>query len=150
MDGKLYAFADDIVLIFDSEITLRWQMEAMESLKDIYKLKLHPKKSQYMHSGKLFKTKLKIKGYSKVTKYKYLGFTISNSKQSIIRDAKLSIKKNLYSIKNRISSQSQNVARAMSNAFINSLLIYHMTPLFGANLISKDEIDKYETYLKKT
>jgi hypothetical protein len=91
-----------------------------------------------------------IKGYKKVSKYKYLGFNISTSKYQIIKDAKMSIKKNLYSIKNRISTQSQNVARALSNAFINSLLIYHMTPLFGANLISKTEIDNYEAYLKKT
>jgi hypothetical protein len=122
----------------------------MESLKDIFLLKMHPKKSQYIHSGYQFKGFNKIKGYSKVSKYKYLGFSISTSKQTIIKDAKHNIKKNLYSIKNRISCKSENVARALSNAFINSLLIYHMTPLFCANLITKDEIDKYETYLKKT
>jgi hypothetical protein len=40
--------------------------------------------------------------------------------------------------------------RALQNAFINSLIIYHFTPLFGANLISEQEIDRYETYLKRT
>jgi hypothetical protein len=45
INGKLFAFADDIVLIFKSKIELQWQIEAMQKLKDVFLLKLHPKKS---------------------------------------------------------------------------------------------------------
>ena len=53
-------------------------------------------------------------------------------------------------LRKRLSRQSTQVVRALNTAFINSLLIYHMTPLLGAEMITKEQIDAYEIYLKKT
>jgi retron-type reverse transcriptase len=63
LDEKLMAFADDIVLTFQSEIELKWLSNAMNSLSIKYGLHLHPKKSQFIYSGKTFKKIKQVNGF---------------------------------------------------------------------------------------
>ena len=147
--GKLFAFADDIVLIFQSEIELTYQINALFSLERTFNLKIHPDKSKFMTNSKTFKNVNVVRGIKRTQKYKYLGFLISTSKTEVLKDAKKNIKKNMSMIRKRLARQSTTVIRAINTAFINSLLIYHFTPLYSAGLISKAEIDSFDGHLKK-
>lgn len=55
IDGKLIAFADDIVFIFQSEIELNWLTKALQSLAKDFNLNLHPDKSVFIHNGRNFR-----------------------------------------------------------------------------------------------
>ena len=47
-NGSLYAFADDIVIKFSTQIQLNWYIDALKSIESTFKLKIHPGKTQFI------------------------------------------------------------------------------------------------------
>ena len=74
---------------------------------------------------------------------------ISLDKKTLKNDAKTAIKKNLIAIKNRLFSNSNMTAKALFNAYLQSLMIYYLLPLFASDIITLKEIDDLETGFKR-
>ena len=67
----------------------------------------------------------------------------------MVKDAKGSIKKNIGLFKNRLKTSNDEVKNAVFTALVRSLIIYHLTPMKVAGMVTLDDIQRFETYLKR-
>ena len=94
--------------------------------------------------------KEEIEGIKIVPKIKYLGLLISCDRAQIKRDAKAKCKKFIDFVKGKIQTRDPSLMKVIQAAYYRSLLVYFMTPLLGAGIMKKQEINGFEDSLRRT
>ena len=102
-----------------------------------------------MADHKSFMNTQELCGIKISSKVKYLGLTLSLNKQEIVKDAKNQIKRYLNGIRNKLWKCKEDVKELLFTSYIRSLIVYYMTSLKAAGMISLDKISGYETHLRR-
>jgi hypothetical protein len=103
-EGKLFAFADDLLVIADGKDEASQMIKGLESMETTFLLKLNKEKTNILCDHKDFKQEKQVEGIKLVEKVKYLGLRISLNKKDILRDAKNDVKRNLVAMTYRVST----------------------------------------------
>ena len=100
-EGKLIAFADDILLVADDKQEAVQLIRGMESLKDVG-LQLNKSKTVLMDDTKQLDGQDALEGIAIKKSFKYLGAELSCNRGAVIKDAKDKCKKHMAAIRGKV------------------------------------------------
>ena len=132
INGLMYA--DDLVILAESETTLQSCVKAVSKFCDKWKLSINTKKTKCMvfnRGNRLCKSKIYIKDYliENVKTFKYLGFTIGAKNFNLSgtpQDLSIKARKAIFALNNKIklSRLPPSLALKLFYAQISPILLY--------------------------
>lgn len=144
-EGKLLAFADDMLLIADNENEVIKVNRCIELWKLEFGLQLNIKKSVWMSNAHSVKEKTSIGLLMRVATFKYLGISCSLSVEQMRTDTKNNIFKYVNIMKNKLKSiKSMKIKEQILSSHFRSLVNYHCPPLRFANIITMEFVKNLE------
>jgi hypothetical protein len=99
MRGDIIAYADDLVITAHAMSMIQKILGELERLEMTFGLKINKQKSVFLSNMREYDHVDDISGIKKVEKVKYLGVSISNDRKDMIKEAKLSIRRNVTVIR---------------------------------------------------
>lgn len=154
-EGKLYAYADDIVVITENEAELTEAINALASLEQKWNLCLNKKKSQILSKDPVYGAinkeddKREFLGVQVRCYLDLLGMKIFTTKTETLKAAEKAVKKKLLSMQGQFRCVDQRLNQAIVAAYVRSVISYHYTPLFAAGLVVRKDVDQREIILMK-
>jgi len=129
MDEKrMMCFADDCLIRVKTKEEAEKAITAMDSLKK-FDLVVNKQKSQILAGPKCLDGLSDLVGVPIVQKVKYLGYTLSATRQQLYHSALANIKRHMNLIKAKLRVNDETVQKLIIAAFGRSMLTYFATPL---------------------
>lgn len=124
-----------------SEEEIAQILAEFENVESQWGLRINKKKTEILQwDGSI----TEILGIKCVDSVKYLGLMLHTAREETDKGARSLIRKNLGSIKKRLSRASVPVKEALLCAYVRSLLVYCGAPLAAAGIWTKKDIDSLE------
>ena len=144
--GRLMAYADDLVICGKDLAELEVFIEDLEELNGDWNLKINHGKCEILAHKETDLT-LPVKGIVQSLEVKYLGVTIAQEDNALVRKNKAQVGKYLGYIKGRLRTANLDVKAALAQAYIKSLLLYFGVPLVAANVLKEAQVQSWENEL---
>ena len=138
--GDLLAFADDMLVMSNSQAELTELIDELVHLGVKWNLRLNKKKSEILTREKLEE----VNGVKCTTMVKYLGVRVVVDKKEQSKIAKEQIVRNLNVLRSRLKRAEPDVLQQLTCCLARSLLIYIGTPMVTVGLWKKKDIDRLE------
>ena len=146
-DGRLLAYADDLILIGKCEQDMKDYLQALEKLELVHNIKLNKEKSAILTKNKDALTKGEIEGVKVRSEVKYLGLRICTDRQELKEKTWATIKGSVLAFKRRFRQANDELAELVFNAYLRSVMRYYITPLVSAGMVTLEELKQKEMNL---
>ena len=141
--GHLLAFADDIALMTNSKSELEEMVREMEALGTCHNLRLNKKKSIVITS----QHEQVIEGIPCTSSAKYLGVPMGVQLQQTRDQCRASIERNLDIMRWKLRNVDVDIKEILLCVLARSILIYMATPLVGADIWGRKDVERLEVML---
>ena len=145
-NGKLLAFADDLVIIADSTEEFLQFLKELEGLEAEFGLQINKSKTVWLSNRLDMRGVTSIGWVQRVESFRYLGVNCSLSLAGMRKDAEKTMFKNLKAFSYKLKSiKDFRIQNAVQQAYIRSCIIYHCTALKLCGVIDYEFIQRMET-----
>ena len=142
-EGKLIAFADDIIVMASSRTEAEAAIDAMNSL-DEFGLHLNKNKTKIMTDNRDSQDIPKIRDIDLSTQMRYLGMDLVCERPKLISLAKKRYQKFMGLVRGKIQARSSQLSQFVLSAYYRSLMVYYLTPIYAAGAMDRSEINNFE------
>jgi hypothetical protein len=138
--GDLLAFADDMLVMSNSQHEIEMIINEFTTLNDKWNLRLNKKKSEILTNAELEE----INGVRCSKIVKYLGVKVTVDKKEQIKVAREQVNKNVQLLRWKLKKADSDVLERLTCCLARSLLIYIGTPMAAVGLWKRKDIDQCE------
>jgi hypothetical protein len=141
--GDLLAFADDMLILTNSQAEMKQAIQELDNLNGVWNLRLNKAKSQVLTDDNI----PDIAGIPCANHVKYLGVPVRLDHKEQRDKCVASVKRNLGHLKWKLRKVDLDIKETLTCVLARSILVYTGTPMVAAGLWKKEEIDRLDAQL---
>ena len=141
--GDLLAFADDMLVMSNSQPEVEMIINEMAALQHKWNLRLNKKKSEILTNEKT----QEIAGVRCTSTVKYLGVRVTCDRSEQTKISREQIDKNVKILRWKIGKADPDVVQQLTCCLARAMLIYIGTPMVAAGLWKRVDVDGIEASL---